>query len=692
MRSALCVMAALLSILALVGSTPAAADSPSPPLEGAPLVPGVSSVAVTDDAAALLTNPAALGRSIPAGGYFLWDHTDNDTVRVGSALFGGRGFGLGYQVEQPQKSTRLQRVLIGSGGAGRGPLWIGSRGTYEWQKVGFRDSAWRWDMGLLYRPLPYLSVGLLARDLNQARLFSAVYKRTFVGGIAVRPLPGDLRTRLSIYADATHPEDGDWSETTTIHAGLWAEAIKGVSLGLAVDGPTDRFADEHLLSMGFRFDFLHSSISSNTVYNRDDRPARHVEAIHFTPIRQRTTVREEIYTRTTLAGRFGDAAESNLPLPLIGGPNRSSATPILRELENARKDPHVRGVLLEVKPFVAGALSDEIRDHVARVRAEGKPVVAFMKEMTSRSQLYVASACDRIVLDEMGGAALLGIRAEIPYLGEMLDSLGIRFEKVARGKYKTAGEELILSGPSEGQSEALNSIIDDINEHQLRLISEGRKIDRARLADLVSGKWWTAEEALAAGLVDSLGDVRAARRILARLAGKKGEPEPVSSRSWQYADYEWKQGPKVAVVWLDGAIMSGKSSGGIFSGNTIGSETVVAQLRALEKRKDVKSVVLRIDSGGGDALASDEIWRGVERLKGKGKKVVSSMSRVAGSGGYYIACNSDKIVAEPTTITGSIGVLALKAELTGFYDRRRIHMATFQRGDWMGTPTPRTIR
>lgn len=661
-----------------------AAASPLPlPLE-APLVPGVASVAVTDDAAALLTNPAALGRSNLAGGLFLWDHAEHDTTRALSAMFGGRGFALGYQIENPQKSSRLQRILIGTGGTGRGPLWIGSRSSYEWQRIGRRGAAWRWDMGLLFRPISALSVGVVARDLNQDKLFEIPYKRTYTAGVAVRPLPGNLRSRLSLYADATRPEDGPWRDMSTLHTGFWAEVFDGISFGAAVDGPVERFSDERHFSFGVRFDYLHSSLSSTTVYDDRDQARRHVEAIHFTSTRQRTVVREKVFTRVRIEGRLGDASESGLPIPWIGGPSQSSATPILRELENARKDPHVRGVLLELKPFSAGALSDDIRDHIVRVREAGKPVVVFMKEMSSRSQLYVASACDRIVLDEMGSAALLGIRADIPYLGEMLDSLGIRFEKVAHGKYKTAGEELILSEPSEGQTEALNSIIDDINEHQLRLISQGRKIDRSALDDLVSGKWWRADQALAAGLVDSLGDIRAARRILARLAGQKGEPEPVSARKWQYPDHDWVEGPKVAIVWLDGAITSGESSGGFLAGNTIGSETVVKQLRALEKRRDIKAVVLRIDSGGGDGLASDEIWRAVERLKQKGKKVVSSMSRVAGSGGYYIACNSDKIMAEPTTITGSIGVLALKPELTGFYERRRIHMATFQRGDWMG--------
>jgi protease-4 len=168
------------------------------------------------------------------------------------------------------------------------------------------------------------------------------------------------------------------------------------------------------------------------------------------------------------------------------------------------------------------------------------------------------------------------------------------------------------------------------------------------------------------------------------MAEMKGEPGTVSTRDWDWRDDRWFRPARVAVLWLDGAIVDGRSERSFMGGNTMGSETVVAQIRALACRRDVKAVVLRIDSPGGSGSASDEIWRAVEELKKKGKKVVSSMSRVAGSGGYYIACNSDKIVADPMTITGSIGVLWLKSDVGGFYDRRRIHVETFERGKFMG--------
>lgn len=692
-RSTSLVTSAVLIAASALVAPPAEASPASPPCgtscrrevpaQEPSFIPGPASVALTDDAVALLLNPAAICRSVPSGGYLLWGRSRGDTLEVGTALLAARGFGLGYQSRDLDGASRLQRILIGSA-VGPHAVSVGFRTTYEWQRRLYRDAAWRIDSGILWRPFPYLSLGAVARDINEAALFRERYARSYTAGIGLRP-PGDaLRDRLTLHADFTGPEDRSWREAGAARAGIWVEPVDGISVGAAIDGPLDDFSNRSAPSVGLRFDFLHSSLVGNLFFDSDNERTHQVQGMHFTKARQRTMQREKTITRVTVKGNLADESQSGNPIPLIGGPSYASARPILEQLATARKDRHVRGVLLDLHPFTAGALSDEIRDEIHRVRVAGKPVVAYSTSLTNRAQLYVASACDRIVMDEVGLVMSLGIRGDIPYLGEMLDSLGIRYEQVARGKYKSGYEPLALSRPSEGMLESMNSIIDDRNEHQLSRIAEERKVDRTRLEELTSGRWWTPKEALEAGLVDSLGDMRCARRIVARLADMKGEPEPVSAAGWVYPDYEWAIGPKVAVLWLDGAIVEGKSSKGFMSDNTIGSETVVNQLRDLAGRRDVKAVVLRIDSGGGDGIASDQIWRAVDHLKKKGKKVVTSMARVAGSGGYYIACNSDKIFADPTTITGSIGVFMGKLDLTGFYDRRKVYLATFERGAYMG--------
>lgn len=674
----------------------------SPPLTAVPpaavaqvLPPEIGSVAVNDDGTALLTNPAATCISVRSAFYLSWDHSEKDSEWQGTGVFAAPGFGIGYQIRELPGPARVSHFLIGTGGARNARFSFGIRGDRQSERIDqdTKDAVWRWDMGLLARPAPFLSIGAVARDVTQAKIFDEPIRRSYTTGIALRPIPGSAQTRLTLFADATGPENHPWKEQGTFHGGVWAEVLPGVQIGGAVSGPFASFSNDRTFSIGISMNGKTGSLLGGLFLDRKDATARSIRAAQFVgsrQTRQRTLAHPAVLSRTKLSGVYGDESQGGLPLPVIGAVGTKSVRPVLQELDNAREDRSVRGVLLDLGSISAGGLGDEIRGRIQRLRESGKPVVAFSKGISSRGTYFVAAACDRIVMDEVGEVASLGMRLDIPYFGEMLDSLGIRFVKVEHGKYKTAYENLVRGRASEGQIESLNSVIDDMNAHFLDLVARDRKIDRAKLEELADGRWIGAGDALSAGLIDSIGDERAARRILARLAGMKGEPGTISTRNWDWRDDRWGRRTGVAVLWLDGAIVDGRSQRSPFGGNSMGSETVVAQIRGLSRRRDIKAVVLRIDSPGGSGLASDEIWRAVEELKKKGKKVVASMSRVAGSGGYYIACNSDKIVADPMTITGSIGVLWLKADAGGFYDRRRIHMETFERGRFMGITSSST--
>jgi protease-4 len=650
------------------------------------LPPEIGSVAVNDDGTALLTNPAAMCASVRSAFYLSWDHSNDNSDRIGSGILSTSGFGIGYQRRTLPGAERVTHFLIGGGGGRNARLSFGVRGDRESERrnPNLKDATWRWDLGALARPASFVSIGAVGHDVTQSKLLGGVLQRSYTAGIALRPIPGVAQTRLTLFADASGPENLPWRRYGSFHGGAWAEVAPGVQVGAAVDGPLGSFSKGRAFSFGVSLSGVEGSLIGGLFLDRQDKSARSVQAIQGVGSRQKTLVHPPVLARTGIDGIYGDESQGGLPLPIIGAAGSASIRPILRDLDNARRDPAVRGVLLDLGSVSAGALGDEIRERITRLRESGKPVVAFSREISSRGEYFIASACDRIVLDEAGDVSSLGMRIDLPYYGEMLDSLGIRFEKVAHGKYKTAYEDLAQGHASEGQIESLNSVLDDVNGHFLDSVSRDRKIPREKLEELCDGRILVAEDALAAGLVDSLGDQRAARRILARMAGMKGEPGTVSTRDWDWRDDRWSRPARVVVLWLDGAIVDGRSERGFLGGNTMGSETVVAQLRAISRRHDVKAVVLRIDSPGGSGLASDEIWRAVEEVKKSGKKVVSSMSRVAGSGGYYIACNSDKIVADPMTITGSIGVLWLKSDVRGFYDRKRIHVETFERGKFMG--------
>ena len=660
-------------------------------------LPGFNSTAVRDDATALYANPAGIDRSVPLGYYLAWDsgmHGRGDLATLGLTA-GAAGFG--YQQVRPARADRFSRTTFAVGGGSRTPVTLGVRGSHEHQaRVGPDASAWRWDAGLLWRPTRAFSFGAVARDLTEERMFTEPYRRSYAVGIGVRPFPWNNRSRVTLFADLTGGEKDVWKDDARLALGGVVEPLPGLELSGSLEGTLGAFSDDRVVRLAVGVHARRSSVWGGTRYERlrgsnerpDGRDERmgHILASQGTVALQRSMEKESVLARIRLAGAYADAGQSGvpIPIPLIGSPSYRSIRPVLRDLARAERDPDVRGVLIELGPVSAGALTSEVRDAIHRVRAAGKPVVAVAEDIGGIGTYHVAAACDRIVIDPVGSVERLGFRGDLLYFGEMLDSAGVQYEKVAHGKYKSAGENRVLSHASEEMKEALNAIIDDQREVLLSDISTDRRLTREKLEELADGRMLDANEAVAAGLVDTLGDRLDAEKLLARLARRKGGPRFASISQRVDRDYAWADGKKVAVLWLDGEIVTGRSGGGFFSANTIGSETAVRQLQDIERRRDVKALVLRVDSPGGSGPASDQVWRAVEKVKKKGKKVVVSMSRVAGSGGYYIACGADEIFADPMTITGSIGVLGLKPNLADFYRRHRIGVETFERGRMMG--------
>ena len=339
------------------------------------LVPGVSSVAVNDDATAFLVNPAGLCRSVGGAGYFSWDGTEGEDLNVYTGLLATRGFGLGYQAERPEGMARIDRYQIGIGGGARRALTLGTRLTYQRQSSAETVAAWRWDVGLLWRPHPAFSLGTVVRDLTEDAFGEQPNGRTYTAGLGFRPLGGPARTRLTLYADVSGPEDSSWDEDGSLHTGLWVEPLTGLKVGAAYDRPFEDFQDEQTFSLGFALDGVHISALAGILFDHDGKSTRTSGAIQMVGARQKTMLREPTYTQTKIAGAYGDEAQGGLPIPLIGAESVASVRPVLRELENAAKDPNVRGVLLDLSPTSAGALSEEIHDRILRIRKEGKPVV-----------------------------------------------------------------------------------------------------------------------------------------------------------------------------------------------------------------------------------------------------------------------------------------------------------------------------
>ncbi|MDT5158837.1 MAG: protease [Acidobacteriota bacterium] len=355
------------------------------------------------------------------------------------------------------------------------------------------------------------------------------------------------------------------------------------------------------------------------------------------------------------------------------GGETNTLSNLLLQLRKAKADKRIGAVLLDVGMLGAGwAKADEIRDAVADFRKSGKPIYAYM-EFGSDKEYYVATAAERIYVAPIGDLFVNGLAAESMHFKGSFDKLGIYWDSYQIEKYKTGPESFTRKDMSEGERETLDSLLDGIFNRYVAQVAEARHKSVEDVTALINEAPHKAQAAQEAGLIDgALYREEVESELKKRLGYKDDEKlHKVSSAEYRRvtpASLGLNQGEAIAVVFASGVIAPGRSNDGSFGGEqSVGSDTVVKAINDARDSKDIKAIVLRVDSPGGVTYPSDLIWEAVEQAKKK-KPVVVSMSDLAASGGYYISMGANRIVAEPLTLTGSIGVYAYKPVVKGFYD------------------------
>lgn len=350
---------------------------------------------------------------------------------------------------------------------------------------------------------------------------------------------------------------------------------------------------------------------------------------------------------------------------------------VVRSLDRAAADSKVKAVVLRVNmlPGAGWGKVEELRAAIKRFRASGKEAYAHL-EFSGNKEYYLATACSKIYAAPTGLLDITGLEAEVTFFRNTLDKLGIQAEFEGVGKYKNAPNQLTERGFTGPHREQMVSLLDSLFGGYVTEIAASRGLAEDKVRELIDAGPYDAREAKDAGLVDDLlykdelldllDD--ADRLTPARYARSSGRGLSLGR-------------PKLALIYVVGEIVLGPSQEDPFgSGGVAGSETVAEAIREAREDEDVKAIVLRVDSPGGSGTASDAIWREV-RLARKEKPVVASMGDYAASGGYYVAMGSDAIVAQPGTITGSIGVFAGKFSLRGFYDKIGLTKEIITRGE-----------
>ena len=343
---------------------------------------------------------------------------------------------------------------------------------------------------------------------------------------------------------------------------------------------------------------------------------------------------------------------------------------MVRAIEHAKTDAKVNGILMSGNYAVNGsATQSRLRRAIVDFKESGKFVVSYGK-FYSQNAYYLASAADEIYLNPLGSIEFRGFARMTAFYKEAMDKLGLKAQVFYAGKFKSATEPFRYTQMSEPSKVQVRRYMSGLYDVFIDDIAKSRNIPEATLrsyADTLSLK--QASTAVKMGFVDSLFYYDQLqmnlRQRLSMTDPKKKIPVKMMADYFNSVKWKKKGKEKIAVVYAEGTIVDGKGDVG-----KIGDKQYVKILQKIRKDDKVKAVVLRINSGGGSAMASENMWREIELIKAKGVPVIASMGDVAASGGYYMLCNADKVYAEPNTITGSIGVFAMVPNTKEFMNNK----------------------
>lgn len=369
----------------------------------------------------------------------------------------------------------------------------------------------------------------------------------------------------------------------------------------------------------------------------------------------------------------------------------------MARLEKAGDDDEIAGVVLSIDAELGRGKLAELRGAIKNVQSKGKKVYALL-ESAMGPQYQLAAACDEIVLCESGELIIPGVRAEFAFYKDMLAKIGVEADILHVGDYKGAAETYTRDSLSEPVRKNMTALVDDLYDDMLSTIASDRDLKVEEVREAVDEGMIMAVDAKKRGLIDRVAyedEFRAAlakeynttklvfvenyakTKIDADISSPMGMMKLFETAFSGSGSEKASTGSKIALIYCVGPITSGESSASILGGSSMGSTTIVEALQQANRDKDVKAIVMRVDSPGGSALASDLIWRQTQIIN---KPIVVSMGDVAASGGYYISMGADRIFAEPGTITGSIGVLGGKMALKGLYDWIGVDTDSVSRG------------
>ncbi|MFH1428774.1 MAG: signal peptide peptidase SppA [Candidatus Margulisiibacteriota bacterium] len=629
---------------------------------------GSAFTAIADDASAVYYNPAGL----PLSAFRFntesldWERSQNTFSDL--TLLSIDGFGYANFRQSAKNGQSIQGQLIGMGTRGRNGFSWGL--TYK--ELGHRGKGL--DLGLLVNITDYLSMGILGQNISVLDLDNEFTLRT---GLAYRLLSGTVLLSVD-HVHYNHEED-------RLYYGIETVPVRGFTLRGGVADKRGTYGIGLTLPAG------------ELNYAVDFDPEQNDGRIHKLgfclkgdehKLRKYALFADKKFLEIEIRG---DVVRGQDEFSILGGFSQGTDT-LLNYLRQANRDKDIDGYLIRMSGFpsslFAAGMVQSLREELDTARGQGKKVIFYLEGGAIGNAYYLASVADKIIAPEIALIGGIGTRFQILRMHKLYKKLGIGWDILAKGKYKASFNDIDKEISPEGE-ESIRSLVKDVYERMLIDIADGRDMDIDKVRILADGSLMSAGEALLAGLIDEIGYYSEAKKSAGQLLGLEKEQEP-PLLTLQDLDPEidseslfmpWN---RIAVINVEGTITLGKNSSSfLWGGMSTGADTVVEQIKQAGNDPTVRAIIMRLNTEGGSAIAADRIYLAINKVRENGKVVIASMGNIAASGGYYIAAACDRVIANPSTFTGSIGVIGMFPNLKELFDNIGVEAEEYTEGKYM---------
>ncbi|MFT3707201.1 MAG: signal peptide peptidase SppA [Archangium sp.] len=634
-----------------------------------------SSSAFASEATALTLNPAGLGRVGRLNAWYLHERSnvrimDNDGVWFATSVADMVGLGLGFEWLRPGPGLGPERAKT-SLGFSFGPQQLSAGATINWFHGGDVQSLTGLDLGLQSRLTRWLALGAFVRNLNTANNDTTRLNREWTFGVGVRPF-GEY---VTVGVDWVVPERTpivnsrlQYTVTAKIFGGV--RLLAGVSHGFAP-------GQSIYAHGGLGLDLENFGYTQGVAYG--DGQFNWQFAARVSMDKEKSVVPQRKIAVIGLGG-LGNSGGVTIG-GLLGIAEEDRYLRFLRFLDKAAKDPELEGVILKVEGADVGlARADEVRTAILKLRAAGKKVYAYALAMGDNEYLMV-SGCDGIYAAPEAMMLVDGLRSSVTFFGGTARRFGVEIDVARVGDYKNFPDQFTRMDMSDAQKETINAYLDTNQKIVAARIKESRGLENDAWQQIIDEGLKPPKRAVQLRQIDGLLTPQQFDEFIGEhLAGARISR---GYRPFDTRDDRWGSQKSIAVIPVLGAIAGGSNSSNPLTGETAGAESFIQSINAAAEDNNVVAIVIRIDSGGGDALASDLMYRAVLEAKKK-KPVIASMGDVAASGGYYVAMGAQEILASPTTMTGSIGVFYVKPAIKKLAEEYGVNQVNIARGKLSG--------